>query len=528
MVMSVRLLRLPIVLCALVALVAVLGLSSPPAEAGGPLVLAFYYAWYDLNTWNSAQLSDLPQQLYASADPTTIDRHVRQAHSAGIDGFVLSWYGPGGGNQTEANLKALLNTAASYGFRAAADFEVGSPYFATREDRVTALRHLLSVHASHPAYLRLDGRPVVFFWASQLLSVDEWAAIRGEVDPDHTSIWIVKGASIDYLSVFDGLHLYNIAWSEDPAGTLANWGSQVRATATTLGSYRYWAATAMPGWDDTRIAGRTGAFVRDRAGGDYYRRSWSGAVASGPDMVIITSFNEWMEGSMIEPSAGYGDLYLGLTGEVAAAYKSGVVPAAAAISNTTLASAESPAAEPQIESTSTPELATLTATPASDQRDPWPTPRPDGTIVHIVEEGDTLSGIASRYGVTVDDLLALNDLDRSTILRIGQNIIIAVLTPTPVPTPTLTPTPTRVPAIRSQPSPEPSRRPATPTPTGVPSATPTGVREAGSGVSPTPPEPTVVEDTVPDSQELLPWPAITVGVLLVAAIWLLFRRTGTD
>jgi LysM repeat protein len=509
-----------------VVLASLRGPSLPPAQASGPLVLAFYYAWYDLSTWTSGQLSDLPRQTYFSADPATIDRHVRQASSAGIDGFVLSWYGPNGGNQTETNLKVLLDIAGAYGFSAAADFEVGSPYFATSDDRVTALRHLLSVHGAHPAYLRVDGQPVVFFWASQLLSVDEWAAIRAQVDPDRSSIWIVEGASIDYLSVFDGLHLYNIAWSDNPAGTLANWGSQVRARADSVGAYRYWAATVMPGWDDTRIAGRTGAFVRDRAGGDYYRRTWSGAVASGPDMIVITSFNEWMEGSMIEPSATYGDLYLGLTGDLAAAYKSGVVPAAAPAA--TPAATEAPTAESVIASTGAPETETPTSTSDLSTPASWPTARPDGTIVHIVEEGDTLSGIANRYGVTVDDLLALNDLNRTTILRIGQNIIIAVLTPTPTPTPTSEPTATTVPAIRSQASPQSTRRPATATPTPAPSVTPTTMPEAGGGVSPTPPAPTTVATTVPDSQELLPWPAITVGLLLVAAIWLLFRRTGTD
>lgn len=46
-----------------------------------------------------------------------------------------------------------------------------------------------------------------------------------------------------------------------------------------------------------------------------------------------------------------------------------------------------------------------------------PTPR-----VHVVARGDTLSGIAARYGVSVAKLAELNDLRVNGILRVGQQI----------------------------------------------------------------------------------------------------------
>jgi len=41
---------------------------------------------------------------------------------------------------------------------------------------------------------------------------------------------------------------------------------------------------------------------------------------------------------------------------------------------------------------------------------------------HIVVRGDTLSGIASRYGTTVTKLCTLNHISRNSILRIGQRL----------------------------------------------------------------------------------------------------------
>lgn len=82
-----------------------------------------------------------------------------------------------------------------------------------------------------------------------------------------------------------------------------------------------------------------------------------------------------------------------------------------------------------------------------------PTPRPDGAIVHIVEAGDTLYGIALRYGVSVDQLRTLNagSIGPNDLIQVGQELVISLpaQTPTPLPPPpTATPEspPTATPA----------------------------------------------------------------------------------
>lgn len=383
-------------------------LRSSPADAQGErLILAFYYAWFGMDTWE-LPLSDRPLYPYASTDPAAIERHVREAQQAGIDGFVQSWYGPQvENNQTETNFRQLLDISARHGFRAAVDVEVASPFLRSAADVVNALSHLMSVHVQHPAYLRASGKPVIFFWRQGRYTVDTWSSIRDQVDPGRKTIWIMEGTDLSYLGPFDGNHLYSVAWSDDPAGTLTRWGGQVRDWSGAQGVYRTWVATVMPGYDD-RNTGRGAAFVQPRAGGQYYRQCWDGAMASGADWVIVTSFNEWREGTQIETSAGYGDFYLNLTAELAAAYRQGVPVAPAVATEATAPPTEA------LEPTEKPQP---TAPPPTDTPTPLPTDTPTPT--------PTLTA-----------------------------------TPSPSPSPTLTPT--NVPARTPAPTPTPS---ATPTPT---------------------------------------------------------------
>lgn len=65
--------------------------------------------------------------------------------------------------------------------------------------------------------------------------------------------------------------------------------------------------------------------------------------------------------------------------------------------------------------TATP-AATLTTTPT-----PTPTPR-----IHIIEAGENPSYIADLYGVTVDELVKVNNIDDVQTLQVGQELIIPV------------------------------------------------------------------------------------------------------
>ena len=81
---------------------------------------------------------------------------------------------------------------------------------------------------------------------------------------------------------------------------------------------------------------------------------------------------------------------------------------------------------------------------------PTPTPGPDGRIMYIVQEGDTLWRIAAITGMSLEELRGMNNLGTSEVIVPGQQIILglggpALNPPTAGPPPTATselPTPT--------------------------------------------------------------------------------------
>jgi len=117
--------------------------------------------------------------------------------------------------------------------------------------------------------------------------------------------------------VFDGIHIYN------PVGIGATQAASQYTSASLLARARekLFAATIIPGYDEAYKASYLPYL--DREGGEIYRQYWALARASTPHWILITSYNEWHEGSEIEPSVEFGTTYLEITAEQAAAWKRG-------------------------------------------------------------------------------------------------------------------------------------------------------------------------------------------------------------
>ncbi len=282
-------------------------------------ILAFYYSWYGEADWaDTRRMPDFPVETYPYGDPQAIENHVIEGKAAGLDGFVMSWYGSEQANPTDAHFRYLLAAAEKHDFLAAIDFDMGSAFSGSIATLTENLRFMYANYLNHPNYLTYDGRPVVFFWNNRRFGRGEWEELRLKVDPNHTAIWIAEGVDPGWVgSTWDGLNAYNIAWAIDPASKLKEFERGTRKQGGI------WIATAMPGWNDTGLVDQrgTGAFAVPRREGDYFRETFAAAIATQPDMLMITSYNEWLEGSYLASSINHGEFYVNLTRELIENYR---------------------------------------------------------------------------------------------------------------------------------------------------------------------------------------------------------------
>jgi hypothetical protein len=313
-------------------------------------VLAFYYTWYGRpeNHGNWVHWGEVnPEEhdisasthypaigAYDSHDPETIDHHIQLAKEHGIDAFICTWWGQG--RFDDRAFVKVLDRAEKKDFKVTIYWETAPGKGEMKlVQAVNDLVYVLEEYGSSPAFLKVDGKPVIFVYGRVMgqVAMNEWPQIITMTQKRYGKdfLLIADGYKEGYARIFDGIHTYNICgWVKGKTvNELGEFSKQSFAGAVDLArrNGRLSCITIIPGYDDTKI--RTPGINAERLDGETYKVLWQEAIAADPDWVLITSWNEWHEGSEIEPSWEHGDKYIKMTGEYANRFKKALRSASA-------------------------------------------------------------------------------------------------------------------------------------------------------------------------------------------------------
>lgn len=317
--------------------------DAPPRPG---LFGAYYYPWYYPERWTNEPVADTPRLgFYSSDDAAIAARHVEWAKAAGLDFFMVSWINPDG--REDRNLKSavlpavekagfrfalLYDTALSLGLPAGQplDFDAEVPDGGGKagERFVAHFDYLAEHYLKRDSYLTIGGKAVVcVYLVRDMVNYGPYVQrvrdrLRGRGVELHLIADLVYWAppeQVDWAMVkvhFQTVTAYNMYFRPKFLDAVRDQYAAYAAAAKRHGLG--FVPNVMPGYDDTPLRGEGRATLHRRRGA-FYREFWEVAekyVTAEQPVMLVTSFNEWHEGTEVEPSEEYGERYIELTREL--------------------------------------------------------------------------------------------------------------------------------------------------------------------------------------------------------------------
>jgi len=302
---------------------------------------------------------------YDTSDQAVIEYHIRLARASGIDAFIVDWDGITGHAdfaRIDSNFSAMLKVAERMNFSLAVDYDAHRYYLGSNGPKLTLfhsraeallqiqndLKYVIREFGPSQAYLKYDGLPAIFeFGGSSVMRGTDWRQVFDALGSE--------GIRAKYFRFYFGGESYY-----PPFSGFAPWLEPGLAATgkTNPVTYIYRAAddarsvpeisfgsNPWPGFDSSPVGDwcyNEGPKTVDRADGSVYNKTWGTTLSVSPKWVDIATFNDWNEGTMIEPTTEFNYKYLYLTAYYAAQFKHqnpsyAGIPVPLAIYNATLA-----------------------------------------------------------------------------------------------------------------------------------------------------------------------------------------------
>lgn len=312
-----------------------------------PLLMAHYMPWYQTPAisgywgWHWTMDHFDPTQLdadgnpqiashtmpltgpYDSSDPAILEYQTLLMKLSGIDGVIVDWYGIAD-FRDYATLNAatvqLFDAIQRAGLRFIICYEDQTVRHMLDEGYITSDQALARAHDdmvfmqenwfATDAYVKYEGQPILFVYGPQYFRTpDYWDGIFAGLDV--TPLLVTLDGHMDWaaFSSFPWPPMHLAGGITLPPAVLDSYlGLFYRNTARL--DYRV--ASAFPAFDDVY----QDAGVRSTYGdiepqdGETLRHTLDLALAADPQMIQLVTWNDYGEGTIIEPTQEFGYQYL--------------------------------------------------------------------------------------------------------------------------------------------------------------------------------------------------------------------------
>jgi Glycosyl hydrolase family 99 len=267
---------------------------------------------------------------YDSSDPAVLEYHVLLMKLAGIDGVIVDWYGSANfldyGINNQATMK-LFQFTRKAGLKFSICYEdqtiqhmLDDHYLATSNAIPHAQSEMLYLQTnffSDASYIRLSGQPVLLnFGPQHFMANSNWEDIFSVLAATNQPAFFTED---NRLPVGMGAFSWPPMWMSQAPGT----GGVLSGAALKgyladfdqkAGAWPAFISSAFPRFHD--IYQRAGVrnywgYLGDRHG-DILRETLSCGLTNSSALVQIVTWNDFGEGSMIEPTEEYGYRDLGI------------------------------------------------------------------------------------------------------------------------------------------------------------------------------------------------------------------------
>ncbi len=248
----------------------------------------------------------------------------------GIDGMIADWYGIED-FYDYALIRDATNSFIPYIKEANLEFSIcyedatvgnmlyhDPPYFPDRDAAVAhgveVMQWLEDNYFTDPSYLKFDDRPVLLCFGPQFFTYSEWVTLFEDLDPQ-PHFFPLKYHSAPKTGEFDWPHP-----GDGTEGVIPN----LNAFYDRAASYGWeeFIGAAFPRFHDIyEQAGVHGSYgYIDDQDGLTYEETLERGLQSDANIVQIVTWNDYGEGTIVEPTVEDGYLYLEITQELRKEY----------------------------------------------------------------------------------------------------------------------------------------------------------------------------------------------------------------